>query len=75
MTQLQLIPAAPTARQLKERSTTPFAVGQDVAYTRCTAAGRVERIQRDTYTGDWWVWFTPENGPGRWWLAALCEAA
>lgn len=75
MTQLQLIPAPPTARQLKQRSSAPFAVGQEVVYPRSGARGRIERVQRDIYTGDWWVWFEPVGYPGRWWLAALCEAA
>jgi len=82
-TQLSLIPTAPSAQQLASRTTPPFAVGQVVRYTRFPAVGTIERVQRDTYTGDWWVWFTDTSGwrdedgealPGRWWLAALCEA-
>ena len=58
-TQLSLIPTAPSAQQLASRTTPPFAVGQVVRYTRFPAVGTIERVQRL---------------PGRWWLAALCEA-
>lgn len=82
-TQLSLIPTGPTAQQLSSRTVPPFAEGQRVTYTRFPAVGTIERVFRDDYTGDWWVWFTDASGwrdedgevmPGRWWLAALCEA-